>query len=484
MGYLLLFDALETLPQYDEALLAERVAGQSFEKHISTTRNRLFNQILRSQRVLHAGRSVDSQLRTVLEEVELLYQRTLYKAAEKKIRKSLKLAQQFEKESMVLDLLDWQWRLNQKYGIDVQKKALEKHLSAHSACLDRISEQNHLKYQFERARMLVRLMPNPRQEEERKAYQDILDHAALKNAPSPASVLASIYFQLSHSLCRMALGAPEQAYHHLVSAQEIWKNHPTFIAEYTDLYLASINIFANVLFMVPERLSEFPDLIAKMRNVPRLEPDIQIQIEWVTYHHELIYAMNFRRPVETTELARTISTWISKSGERIPPANVLGFYYNFAAFFFVQGTWEEANRWVIRILHFPEGPERQDIRDFARLFQTILQYEMGNYDLNEYLVRSTYRYMTRNRRYHTFEKAILRMINRSLQARDEEARMNELLQFQEKVVGMMHSEDGKQLLGLREVYLWSIARLQKKPIRTVFQEILQVNQEAGPGQKA
>lgn len=480
MGYLDLFDILENMETYQEAELLEQVSDRSYSGHISTTRNRLFNQILRSQRALKAGRSVDSQLRMVLEEVEILYQRGLYKPSEKKVRKALKLARKYEKESLMLDLLDWYWRLKQKDGIDEQKRSLEVHLNEHKACLERISLQNRLKYHFEQSRMLIRLMPNPRAEDEKAAYTSLLGHPELSTPPPSERVLSTIYFHLSHGLCQLALGDLNLAYHHLHTSQKTWDEHPHFVPEYTELYLASINIFVNILFVFPEHLGDFPEVIGKLRNVPKVDSHTRVQLEWVAFHQELIYSMNFRSPRQTTTLISEIEDWIQRSVNRIPTTHQLGFFYNFSAFFFMQGSWEEANRWVIRILHLPEGPERQDIRDFARLFQTILQFELGNYDLNEYLVRSTYRYMTRNRRYHHFEKTVLKVINRSIQAKDEKELQDAFLGFQNEVVEMMQSKTGKQILGLREVYLWSISHLQRKNIKEVFQEVLQANQKAGP----
>ncbi len=480
MGYLDLFDALEGMIPYEDEALMEQVSDLPFAGHISTTKNRLFNQILRSQRALNAGRSIDSKLRTVLEEVEILYQRGLYKPGDKKIKKAIPLAIKYEKEGALLELLDWYWQYKQKGSIEEQKKALQTHLEQHRACLDRISLQNRLKYQFEQARMLIRLMPNPRSEEERTAYTSLLEDPFLVSPPPSERVLGSIYFHLCHGLCQMALGDLPQAYHHLRKQQDIWDQTLHFIPEYTELYLASINIFVNILFVFSEHIEEFPGVIEKLRNVPKVDSYTQFQLEWVAYHQVLIFSMNFRSPAETTALIPEIEAWIQKSGTNIPVTHQLGFFYNFSAFYFMQGNWVEANRWVIRILHLPEGPERQDIRDFARLFQTILQFELGNYDLNEYLVRSTYRYMTRNKRYHQFEKAILRVINRSVQAQEEKGRTEAFLSFQNEVVEMMQSKAGKQILGLREVYLWSISHLQQKPIKEVFLEVIHTNQQAGP----
>jgi len=145
-------------------------------------------------------------------------------------------------------------------------------------------------------------------------------------------------------------------------------------------------------------------------------------------------------------------------------------------FHFVRGEWSEANRWVMTILGFPEGSERQDIRDFARIFQVFLQFELGNLDLNEYLVRSTYRYMSRNRRYNDFERAILKFIRSTLQTVGKQERHQILRDFLADVEGLQSRYGRKSILGLDEVVFWAQAREEGISVAEFYQRSVRNNQ--------
>jgi hypothetical protein len=68
--------------------------------------------------------------------------------------------------------------------------------------------------------------------------------------------------------------------------------------------------------------------------------------------------------------------------------------------------------WLNKVLNDPEPTLRQDIFTYARLFNLIVHYELGNNDLLEYIVRSTHRFLSKRDRAHEVETLLIDHIKR------------------------------------------------------------------------
>lgn len=474
-SYLELFDRLEEMEDFDEHRLKEAVADKAFAKHLSTTKNRLFEQILRSQRVLRAGRSIDSRLRNLLEDIEVLYQRGLYKACEKRLRKGLALALSFEKEGIVMEFHDWQWRLQQRSGIREQSQAIALQLSNQEAAMQRLTLQSDLRHLYERIRIVARLQPLARTAGERSKYDEIINHPLLKSPPSDELFLCFSYYSLIQGIYHIGTGQFQQASDIFRKLMTRWEQSQDFIPEYAELYLQANHNYLNALLLRGKDLAEFIEAIHKLRSLTNLPRTAAVNFQWVSYSQELMYSMNLNPKSETVALIAKIAHWIDKNEGLLSATRRLSFFYNFAVYFFITGDWSESNRWVNHILNQREGSERQDIRDFARVFQLFLQYELGNFDLNEYLVRSAYRYMTRNKRYHDFERAIIELIKSSGQAKDSGESRQAIEAFQGDLLGLRVKYEAKAILGLQELILWTNTKLEGSTMGEMFEKLLQSN---------
>ena len=90
-------------------------------------------------------------------------------------------------------------------------------------------------------------------------------------------------------------------------------------------------------------------------------------------------------------------------------------YYKMAAMKFGAGDHGSAVRHLQVIIHQPSLEQKEDIQCYARLLNLIAHYEIGNFDLIEPLVRSTYRFLLRlDHKPKTFT-AILSFLKRSVE---------------------------------------------------------------------
>ena len=85
---------------------------------------------------------------------------------------------------------------------------------------------------------------------------------------------------------------------------------------------------------------------------------------------------------------------LKEYGPYLDAHRVLVFYYKIACLYFGSGNNEKAIDYLNRIIN-QKGDLRTDLQCYSRLLHLIAHYELGNFDLLEYLIKSVYRYMVR-----------------------------------------------------------------------------------------
>jgi len=91
---------------------------------------------------------------------------------------------------------------------------------------------------------------------------------------------------------------------------------------------------------------------------------------------------------------------------------VLVFYYKIACLYFGSGDNEKAIDYLNRII-YQKSDLRSDLQCYARLLHLIAHYELGNFQLLEYLIKSVYRYMAKMENLSKVEEEMFDFLRRS-----------------------------------------------------------------------
>jgi hypothetical protein len=91
---------------------------------------------------------------------------------------------------------------------------------------------------------------------------------------------------------------------------------------------------------------------------------------------------------------------------------VLVFYYKIASMYFGSGEHGLAIDYLNKIINW-KVDLRTDLQCYARLLHLIAHYELGNYDLLEYLIKSVYRFMAKMENLNMVEEEIFAFLRRS-----------------------------------------------------------------------
>jgi tetratricopeptide (TPR) repeat protein len=147
---------------------------------------------------------------------------------------------------------------------------------------------------------------------------------------------------------------------------------------------------------------------------------------------------------------------------------VLVFYYKFASLYFGSGDYETTIDYLNKIINW-KMDLRTDLQCYSRLLHLIAHYELGNYDLLEFLIKSVYRFMAKMENLSLVEEEVFKFLRRSFRLSPKV-----LTPEFEKLLEKLKKQERNQFETRAFVYLdiisWLESKISKVPVQTVIRK--------------
>ncbi len=145
---------------------------------------------------------------------------------------------------------------------------------------------------------------------------------------------------------------------------------------------------------------------------------------------------------------------------------VLVFYYKIASLYFGSGHYDRAIDYLNKIINW-KVDLRTDLQCYSRLLHLIAHYELGNFDLLEYLFKSVYRFMAKMENLSVVEEEIFRFLRRSFHVSPRELKG----EF-EKLLNKLKQHERNRFETRAFMYLDIISWLESKINNTPVQNVI------------
>lgn len=468
-----LFDTLAAMPNFDPDAL--RAGDPSLPADYASARTRLVKLILKSFRAHDQHASVDAELYNHLLDIEILHSKKIFKTCRMRINKATKLALKFEKYDLLLRILQCEHRLLISDPKPDKSDWFQRIHKLQSLCTERMTEINRLHLLHEECRAFARELPRSSDGSIPLPFQKILNHPELQIRPISENLLARTYYHNIRGMIEMATGNSARAYQEYLPLIEDWSQQQHRIEDMADLYLGVYNNYLACCLFRDRHYADFQPAIQRLMDLSFRDSAILTKFRRVAYFNDFIFRWNHEPFATVVPLVQEIKEWMEKVQEQLPLYQKLVFYYNFANFYFLNDDYSEANYWNLQIRNAEGSDERIDIRDFARMFQLILQFEMGDFDLREYTLRSVKRFLSRSQNLQDLESALLKYFQAvNVNPADQLKAASEL---EISLENIRRAPGDRTPLGLRELTLWARGKVNGKGTTATFQDMVQENRK-------
>ena len=478
-NYLKLFDAIEKQMEYNEEEIKEVFKNENFIKHLPSEKNHLYKLILKSLRAYHADNSVVSQLQEDIKNVEILFKKALYKEAGKILNKAKKLAYAYERFYFLFEFINWEKQLlEEEYKAGNFDKDLDTLITEEKDVLERLRNLAEYRILYSKINYVFRKGGYARNDEEKAIVEDIKNYHLIKgkNTAKSKSAAATCYY--IQGLCAIVNHNYSESYEKFSKVIAIFEANPNLVSEIPHQYIKSLN---NLLFCYLDigDYDAFFELLGKIRaleNQPGFTSiDIKMKLFTSTYTAELVaydYMGEYEKGIEIID---DVVAGIEKYQDKISKEEEILFYYNIAYLFFGANFLKNALRWLNKVLNDNESNLRQDVYSFSRLFSLIIHYELENYDLLDYMVKSTARFYQKRRkeygREYKFEGVFIKYIKKIAKCGDNRGKQRQLFENLKEEIQIVATENYEKVaLNYFDFISWFDSKIEDRPFMVIKQE--------------
>jgi hypothetical protein len=470
-GYIKLFDAIRKLEDYDEEKIREMLKGEEFLKRLPAVKSYLHSQLMKSLRVLYSGNTIHSQLREMLEDVGILYEKRLYKQCAKILNKARDLAKENEAMWAILELNTWQEKVNgELLPIDRFEKMLEE--TAQDDLKVTEIQENAIRYRhlYNRIKLINRRIKEARSAEEMKQFQVIINDPLLGNIDNALSFEAKQYFYHIHLIYNHAKGDNVACYNISDAQMRLIESFPGKINETPKIYVTALN---NVLMcqVLLHNYDNFDSTLHKLRTFPAKSMDMEVHRFVNSSIFEMVMYLDRGEFRESSALRNEITEGIQKYHDKINVIEEITLLYNLFYSYFGTEEYSSALSIINRLLNEYSKELRYDIQSAVRILNLILHYELGNTSLLEYNAVSTYRFLYKSKRLYKLENIVLNFIRKKMPGIYNEKQQKEaFIELREEVKQIATHPYESKAFEYFDYISWLDSKIDKIPFEKVVQE--------------
>lgn len=410
-----LFDAMDKLIEYDEKLLLKKLP--SVEKpQLSNLKTHLYKQLLASLRLLKTSENIDLQLHEQLDYARILYNKGLHLQSLKILDKLKELARSYNQDSFLIQV------------ISLEKKIETLHItrSMHDRADRLTAEANEI---IERRKIITQLSNlalqlyswfikngHARNEEEEIDVKKFFT----ENLPAEAQDQKGFYerMYLYQSYCWYAFIRQDflMYYRYTQKWVDLFYEQEIMIGVETGHYIKGMHNLLNAHFDLRNfrQYDRVLQQFEKFAESAEAKQHDNFRIQTFVYLYSAKINLHFMCGTfyEGLSLVPYIEEKLNEYSLFIDRHRVGVINYKIAMLYFGHGDYGTSIDYLHDIIN-NNTDLRKDLQCYARLLHLMSHYELGNFEIIEYLIKSVYRFMAKMQKLTVIEEEMFKFLRRS-----------------------------------------------------------------------
>ena len=471
--YLRLFELLVDQKVFDDTEILE--LDQSFDPtQFSNLKAHLYQKLLRSLRDFSLPSLPSVQIRELIDEAQILFNKGFYHHCAKRLLKAEKLAISSDNPEMQLVILKWRKQMIIHTLDKSSEGQVEEVVAKVTEVNNRINNINTFSNLQMRLQSVYRKTGYIRNEKEFKKIEQTFRSNLPNFVEEELSVTEKIH--LYHLLIGYFFFTQDfyRGYEYAKKWVALFDQQKALQRSKLEQYIDGLN-FLLISQQKLEKRKEFLETRRELRGLNQLparyyNENIRIKMLKYTFVHEfnrLFLTGEFDRGVELIErLESGLEAFIAQLDAH---SRVIMFYKT-ACLYFGNSDFQKAVFWLNKILTLKNVDLREDIHGFARILNLISHYELENIELIEHYVRSTYRFLFKKEEFHQYQRLILRF----LKGLNPQVTPTEVIDrfkiLRTKMLNLQRSPFEKRAFVYFDMVSWLESRIDGRPIMNVIQD--------------
>jgi len=466
-----LFDALDKMQEYDEAVLLKKVPSVK-KQQLSNIKAHLYKQILASLRLLKNDDSIDIQLHEQLDHAKILYNKGLYWQSLKILDKAKEQAGFYHQDSFLIQIISLEKKIETLYIT----RSLENRAEQLTSEADEVNDRRKLITQL--SNLTLQLYSwyikngHARNAEDERSVQEFFKGNLPKEVYNHAGFYERLY--LYQSFCWYAFIRQDflMYYRYTQKWKDLFHEHPHMLAVETAHYIKGIHNLLNALFDL-RHAEKFEKVLKEFEAFSQSDAangSDNNKVQTFVYLHTAKLNKHFMEGTfkKGLSLVPVIEEKLDDYSLYIDRHRVLVFYYKIASLYFGSGDYATCIDYLQKIINW-KVDLRNDLQCYARLLHLMAHYELGNYEIIEYLARSVFRFMSKMETLTVIEEAMFRFLRNRFPV-SAKAMRPEFEKLLESIKGLERNRFETRAFAYLDIISWLESKLQGKPMDVIIHQ--------------
>ncbi|HXB95934.1 MAG TPA: hypothetical protein VNU70_12280 [Puia sp.] len=463
-----LFDAMDKMEDYDEAQLLNKNKNLR-KQQLSNAKAHLYREILSSLRLIRQEENIDIQLHEQLDFARILYNKGLYLQSLRTLDRIKENARSRNQVTFLLQVLFFEKTIEALHITRSMQDRADQLAMEVNEVNDRLRVVSQLSnLSLELYSWYIR-NGVARNEKDEAAVQEFFERNMPVNLICPGFYEKLYQYQ---SFCWYAFIRQDFLLYYRYTQKwvDLFEKEPYMVIVETSHYIKGMHNLLGAHFdlLNDQKFGETLRQFEEFSESEIVRNNVNNRIQTFVYLYISKINQHFIDGTFTEGLAlvpyieqKLKEYWIYLDRHRI-----LVFYYKIACLYFGSGDYETTIDYLNKIINW-KVDLRTDLQCYSRLLHLIAHYELGNFQLLEYLIKSVYRFMAKMGNLSLVEEEIFRFLRKSFnlspdKVRPEFERLLEKLQRYEK-----NRFETRAFMYL-DIISWLESKIRKVPVQDVI----------------
>lgn len=471
--YVLLFNLIEKQKVYDEDAILEESPNLK-PSQMSNLKAHLYQKILQSLRMYNASSLPNIQLHEMIDHAQLLFNKGLYNQCEQVLKKANKIARNSDNLELQLEILKWEKQvLSHNIGKDIQEKVDEivNNAKEVSSRINNINLFTNLQVKFDAVYKKIGFIRN---KNDFSKIQNVFVTNLPEVDPNQLSVSEKIslfdlyigYYSFIQDFKTSERYAKEWV--------QLFDGDKTLRTSRTGEYISGLNH----LLIAQSKLLKFEDfqktkkelrLVGRLHTVS-VNENLKLRLLKYSYVHEFNWLFMVGDFEKGVRLLERLKSNLEQFIEELDLHSRIIMFYKTACLYFGNDDFKNAIVWLNKIINTTDIDLREDIHGFARILNLISHYELGNIELIQYNVRSTYRFLSKKADLHQFQRYILNFLKKLEVTMTDEELTEHFNKLRARLVPLSENKYERRAFIYFDIISWLESKIENKPVKDVIRD--------------
>ncbi|WP_126247256.1 hypothetical protein [Chitinophaga rhizosphaerae] len=417
--FIQLFNALDKMKEYDDEQILRRVPDIK-KQQLSNIKAHLYKHLLTTLRLLYKTKDALIELREQLDYARVLYNKGLYNQSLKILAKAKVSAREQEEVMLHFEIVEFEKLIETRHitrSLDNRAEELSDESRLINEQLNNVSRLSTLAL---RMYGLYLKLGHARDEKDTLMLRSFFDTNLPPVQHQQMSFYERIYLYQAYCWYYYILQDFVMYYRYTQKWVDLFSEYPALKDADVDLYIKAMHNLLTAHFHTMNH-DKFTEVLQEMENFIT-EKEESLNENTRTNAFVYLYTGKVNRHFldgtfsEGLKLVAEVEEKISEHQLTVDQHRVLVFYYKIACLYFGSGDNDNAIVYLNKIIQLKIGNLRADIQCFARILHLIAHYELENYSLVEYLIKSVYHFIAKNKDLSQVMEEILKFLRKNMYA--------------------------------------------------------------------